>query len=123
MRWFLILILTYGSIGYGVYKYYQYSNAKIDTLTTDNLLLETVNEEKEEIILRLKKAEEFNQKATLALMIRLREAEKYQDQLVNTLQRHDLTKLATQKPGLITKRLNDATEQIFKDLESITADQ
>jgi len=50
----------------------------------------------------------------------LRKAEQYGDELRATLQRHNLTHLATQKPGLIEKRMQDATDQLWNDLESIT---
>ena len=50
----------------------------------------------------------------------LQKAEKYGDELRSTLQRHNLTHLATQKPGLIEPRMQNATDELWKDLESIT---
>jgi len=50
----------------------------------------------------------------------LRKAEEYGDELRATLQKHDLTYLATVKPGLIEKRMQDATNKLWDDLESIT---
>jgi len=50
----------------------------------------------------------------------LRKAEQYGDELRATLQKHNLTHLANRKPGLIEKRMQDATDQLWNDLESIT---
>ena len=51
----------------------------------------------------------------------LREAEKYKDEITEKLQKHNLTRLSAAKPGLIEKRVNEATSKIFKELEEITA--
>ena len=50
----------------------------------------------------------------------LQKAEQYGDELRNTLNKHNLTHLANQKPGLIEKRMQDATNKLWDDLESIT---
>ena len=52
----------------------------------------------------------------------LRKAEQYGDELRATLQKHNLTHLANKKPGLIEKRMQDATNKLWDDLESITND-
>lgn len=50
----------------------------------------------------------------------LRKAEQYGDELRATLQKHDLTHLANKKPGLIEKRMQDATNKLWDDLTAIT---
>jgi len=50
----------------------------------------------------------------------LQKAEQYGDELRATLQRHNLTHLATKKPGLIERRMQGATNELWDDLESIT---
>ena len=52
----------------------------------------------------------------------LRKAEQYGDELRATLQKHNLTHLANKKPGLIEKRMQNATDKLWNDLESITND-
>ena len=52
----------------------------------------------------------------------LRKAEKYGDELRETLNKHDLTHLANKKPGLIEKRMQNATDKLWDDLESVTGD-
>ena len=51
----------------------------------------------------------------------LQKAEQYGDELRATLQRHNLTHLATTKPGLIEPRMQGATDELWNDLESITS--
>ena len=50
----------------------------------------------------------------------LQQAEKYGDELRATLQKHNLTYLATKKPGLIEKRMQDATNKLWDELTTIT---
>jgi len=50
----------------------------------------------------------------------LQKAEQYGDELRATLQKHDLTHLANKRPSLIEKRMQNATNKLWDDLESIT---
>jgi len=50
----------------------------------------------------------------------LQEATAYKDELISKLQRHDLSRLSLRKPGLIEKRINDGTSQVFDDLEKLS---
>ena len=53
------------------------------------------------------------------LEVSVRASEAYGDNLRSVLQKHNLTMLSRKKPGLIEKRMNDATQKLFDD---ITAD-
>ena len=59
---------------------------------------------------------------TDALSADLRKAEAYGDELRDTLNKHNLTHLANKKPGLIEKRMQNATDKLWGDLESVTGD-
>ena len=50
----------------------------------------------------------------------LKKSEEYGDELRATLNKHNLTHLANKKPGLIENRMQDKTDALWKDLESIT---
>jgi uncharacterized protein HemX len=50
----------------------------------------------------------------------LQKAEQYGDELRATLQKHNLTHLANKKPGLIEKRMQNATNKLWDDLTNIT---
>lgn len=54
------------------------------------------------------------------LAVNLQKAEQYGDELRSTLQKHNLTHLAIQKPGLIEGRMQNATDKLWDDLFSIT---
>ena len=47
---------------------------------------------------------------------------KYEEisELIEKLQKHDLTRLSLKKPGLIEKRINDGTKELFESFESLT---
>ena len=66
-------------------------------------------------------AEQLNA-LTDQLEVKLRKAEEYGDELRATLNKHDLTHLANKKPGMIEKRMQDATDELWNDIESITGD-
>ena len=51
----------------------------------------------------------------------LNKSEETREEMLRIFRDHDLTNLATQKPGLIEKRINDGTRKAFDDLESITS--
>jgi len=55
------------------------------------------------------------------LSVDLQKAELYGDELRATLNKHNLTHLANKKPGLIEKRMQNATDKLWNDLESITS--
>ena len=50
----------------------------------------------------------------------LQKSEQYGDELRATLNKHNLTHLANKKPGPIEKRMQNATNKLWRDLESIT---
>ena len=66
---------------------------------------------------------DFQQQQVLneELNIKLKASEAYGDNLAKKLREHDLTMLTLRKPGLIERRVNSATKQVFEDLESSTA--
>ncbi len=53
----------------------------------------------------------------------LRQAEEYADVLRSKLIEHDLETLAQQKPELIERIINDATNEVLDDLRRITSTQ
>ncbi len=54
------------------------------------------------------------------LQNKLQIAEGYGDQLRATLQKHNLTHLANKKPGLIERKMQNATNRLWDDLADIT---
>jgi hypothetical protein len=117
---FLIIMGVLGAVGYGGYMYYKDTQQRIATLTENNAKLETAIEISEESIATLQGDITKNAELNRELQGQLQVAEQYGDQLRNTLRKHNLTHLANKKPGLIEKRMQNATNRLWDDLAIIT---
>jgi len=115
---YLILLLLLGSMGGGAWYYYTDTQERLATLRDNNAKLQMVAETNQATIENLQADYKLAQENMAKLEERAREAEVYQDELAAKLRRHDLTRLTLQKPGLIEKRVNDATDKIFSELEA-----
>ena len=115
---YLILLLLLGSMGGGAWYYYTDTQERLATLRDNNAKLQMVAETNQETINNLQADYKLAQENMAKLAERAKEAEVYQDELAAKLRRHDLTRLTLQKPGLIEKRVNNATDKIFTQLEA-----
>ena len=115
---YLILLLLLGSMGGGAFYYYTDTQERLATLRDNNAKLQMVAETNQATIENLQADYKLAQENMAKLEERAREAEVYQDELAAKLRRHDLTRLTLQKPGLIEKRVNNATDKIFSELEA-----
>ena len=117
---FLIIMGVLGAVGYGGYMYYKDTQSRIATLTANNAKLETAVQISEESIATLQGDIAKNAELNNKLQRELQTAEKYGDQLRATLQKHNLTHLANKKPGLIERKMQNATNRLWDDLADIT---
>ena len=120
-----ILIVVLGLLGGAAYAskyYYDTTQATIAQLRENNAKLEVANEENQQTITKMQENNIALNKLTDQLNKDLRKSEEYGDELRKTLNKHDLTHLANKKPGLIEKRMQDATDKLWCDLESVTSD-
>ena len=101
--------------------YYWISEKRISTLTENNAKLTIAARTNQETIEKMTADVEAFKLANEELNLKLRESEAYGDALAKKLREHDLTMLTLRKPGLIERRVNSATKQVFEDLESSTA--
>ena len=114
---YLILLILIGSMGGGAWFYYTDTQSTIAALRDNNAKLAIAAETNQETINSMARDYALAQENIATLQVRAQEAEQYQDELVTKLRRHDLTALTLQKPGLIEKRVNNATAKIFDELE------
>ena len=117
---FLIIMGVLGAVGYGGYMYYKDTQQRIATLTENNAKLETAIQISEESIATLQSDIAKNAELNRELQGQLQVAEQYGDQLRNTLRKHNLTHLANKKPGLIQRKMQNATNRLWNDLADIT---
>ena len=116
----ILVIGIVGAIGFGAKYYYDTTQNKIAILQDSNAKLELVAETNQNTINQLQADNEKMNKLSSKLQLELAEATKYKDELINKLQKHDLTRLSLKKPGLIEKRINNGTKKLFESFESLT---
>lgn len=112
--------LVSSALAGGAYTYFIYTQKKIQELSQQVTAYEINIRQCENSLANIKADKERIEKETAVLQDRVDRAEDYQQQLIRTLQRHDLTRLTLEKPGLIETRVNDATKKVFEDIESIS---
>lgn len=98
------------------YWYYQDSQTRIETLRENNAQLEVAVETNVRTIDNMVEQAELNQERITELSKSLRDAEQYNSELRRLFQEHNLTLLAEEKPGLIERRINDATNEVFDNI-------
>lgn len=118
---FLTIVLFIGGIVYGGYSYFQKNQQELIMLQKNITTYENAIKSTSEAMDRMRQETDRIQEINDQLNNKLKKAEEYKDELTKKLNEHNLTKLSTAKPGLIEKRVNDATTKIFKELEDITA--
>ena len=116
----ILIIGIVGAIGFGAKYYYDTTQNKIAVLQDNNAKLELVAETNQSTINRLQEDNPKMNELSKELQSDLAEANKYKDELIEKLQKHDLTRLSLKKPGLIEKRINNGTKELFESFESLT---
>jgi len=109
-------------IGGAGYTYFTYTQEKISDLTQQVAQYEINIRQCEDTLTNIRQDKIRIERETERLQSRVKQAETYQNELMDKLQRHDLTRLTLEKPGLIETRVNDATKQVFEDLEYLSRD-
>jgi len=109
-------------LGIAFVSYYFLTARTLRILTENNAKLTIAAATSQETINRLQDDSARFQVLNQDLSANLQKAEEYGNRLSRTLREHDLTRLTKARPGLIETRVNNATAQVFSDLESITSE-
>jgi len=117
----IAFVLVALGIAGGGYMYVQKLQSDLETARANVAKMEVAVQTAEASIKTLQEENVRIGELNGQLQSDLQKAEQYGDELRATLQRHNLTHLATKKPGLIEKRMQGATDQLWDDLESITS--
>ena len=99
--------------------YYKDTQKRMGVLHENNAKLEVSVKANELALATTREDAARNAALNLQLQNKLQESEAYGDKLRSIFEKHNLTVLSLKKPGLIEKRMNDATKKLFDD---ITAD-
>ena len=118
----IIIVGILGGAAYGAKYYYDTTQNTIAQLRDNNAKLEVANETNQATIEKMGQDSKRLNQLNSELNVNLRKSERYGDELRDTLNKHNLTHLANKKPGLIEKRMQNATDKLWDDLESLTSD-
>ena len=116
----IIVVGLVGGVVYGGYYYYKDTQSRIQTLTENNTKVMAAKAAQDQTINTLIADREKFDKLNKELHVKLEKANEYKDTLINKLRKHDLAKLSMQKPGLVEKKINRGTENLFRSLENLT---
>ena len=116
-----LVFIVLASAGGGLF-YVKQLQSNLEIARLNNAKLETAIETSEASIATLKADNARLNVLTDQLNTDLNKSEQYGDELRATLNKHNLTHLANKKPGLIQNRMQGKTDELWKDLESITSD-
>ena len=120
LRKYLIIAGVLGAVGFGLWKYYTYTQETIRVYAENAARAEMAQAETqaalEQTIKDLEKVQEkYNQ-----VSADFNSAKKRVDGLQDKLKEHDLPFLAEQKPGLVEKILDKASKDMLRCLEIIS---
>jgi hypothetical protein len=116
----IVVVGLVGGVVYGGYYYYKDTQSRIQTLTENNAKVMAAKAAQDQTINTLIADREKFDKLNKELHVKLEKANEYKDTLIDKLRKHDLAKLSMQKPGLVEKKINRGTENLFRSLENLT---
>jgi len=122
MQYIYIIVIAGGLIG-GAYTWYQDTMERYELLASEKAALDLKNQQQALASEALQTAMEKQRKANEALTKRNAEITQETQSYLEVFKKHDLTKLAKAKPGLIETKANKATDRIFKVIEDETEPQ
>ena len=107
----IIIVLSLGS-------YYLYNQNQV--LTANNAALETAVATQEEAIATMQNDFALQTAQLGELQKKSQEAQREMNRYLDIFKRHNLTKLAAPKPGLLEPRINNGTKDVFDSIEEIS---
>ena len=115
------VVIAVGGAVMSARAYYKDSQERIANLHKNNAKMEVVQQQNEVVMKSLTSEATRLNDLNFNLQGKLDTAEDYKNELIAKLQKHNLTRLSYNKPGLIEKRINNGTQNIFDSLESLTS--
>lgn len=107
----IILILSLGC-------YYLWNANQV--LTANNIQLEQAVATQEEAINSLQNDFALQTQSLNELQLKSQETQREMNRYLDIFKRHNLTKLAAAKPGLLEPRINNGTKNVFDSIEEVS---
>ena len=117
----IAVVTLIGGVVYGGFYVYQDKQKRIATLQQNNAKLEVVAKENEQVMRTMRVETARLNDLNKSLQGKLSRAEESRERLLTRLQEINLKKESMVNPVEIEKRINDGTDKMFDDLESITS--
>ena len=117
----IAVVTLIGGVVYGGFYVYQDKQKRIATLQQNNAKLEVVAKENEQGVRTMRVETARLNDLNRSLQGKLSRAEESRERLLTRLQEINLKKESMVNPVEIEKRINDGTDKMFDDLESITS--
>tara|TARA_A100001515_G_C4551652_1_gene203640 strand:+ start:423 stop:806 length:384 start_codon:yes stop_codon:yes gene_type:complete len=117
----IAVVTLIGGVVYGGFYVYQDKQKRIATLQQNNAKLEVVAKENEQVVRTMRVETARLNDLNKSLQGKLSRAEESREKLLTRLQEINLKKESMVNPVEIEKRINDGTDKMFDDLESITS--
>ena len=117
----IAVVTLIGGVVYGGFYVYQDKQKRIATLQQNNAKLEVVAKENEQVVRTMRVETARLNDLNKSLQGKLSRAEESRERLLTRLQEINLKKESMVNPVEIEKRINDGTDKMFDNLESITS--
>ena len=117
----IAVVTLISGVVYGGFYVYQDKQKRIATLQQNNAKLEVVAKENEQVVRTMRVETARLNDLNKSLQGKLSRAEESRERLLTRLQEINLKKESMINPIEIEKRINDGTDKMFNDLESITS--
>ena len=101
--------------------YYYSTQSELTTLRELNKAYELKHEQQEETIAALQHDFKIQTEALQTMQVASQEIQMEMSRYLDIFKRHNLTKLAAAKPGLIESKANKATKEVFDGIENDSA--
>ncbi len=120
IKMLLILTVVIGAVGFGAWKYYQYTQEQIRIYAVNAATAELAQQQAEAAVESLKRDMVEIQAQFTAVSSKFEVAKGRVDALENKLSEHEIGDLAQKKPKLIEKIIDKGTKDVLRCYEILT---
>lgn len=117
LRMYFIIAAILGAVGFGAWKYYEYTQNQIRIFAENAATAELAQRETEAALQKTQRDLELVQEQFVIVTEKFQVAEQRVKTLEEKLSEHDLNYLASRRPKLVEKVIDKATENVLRCLE------